>query len=278
MKNHLHLLALLAFGAIAWAQDPPPRDPGLPKPPDETPSPIYTLTEEETAAGWKILFDGQNNKGLRGLTYNDWINRGWKIGERHTIFCVKDFKDMGRVTGGHLITAEQYLDFEFVFEWKLSVSGKSGIMYFAGGTRDKPVGFIYTIVDDTHNPDSLKGGAIKRSASLYGILPPAEDKKLEEPGQWNKGRIVVEGHRVEHWLNEAKVLETTLGSVELQRAIAAAGIKGAPMLGRKFKTALVILDEGEEVEFRNLRIRPLADPTAVPGAAAGKPGFAPIPK
>jgi hypothetical protein len=267
MKNISRILSFALLLCTAAAQDR-----SAPKPPDETPSPIYTLTDEEKAEGWKILFDGKNNLGLRGLTYNDWINRGWKIGERHTIFCEKSFKQMGLVTGGHLITAEQYEDFEFTWEWKLSVSGKSGIMYFAGGTRDKPVGFIYNIVDDTHNPDGLKGGPIKRSGALYGMIPPAEDKKLEEPGQWNKGKIIVQGNHVEHWLNDAKVLEYELGSPALLKAITASGVKGGPLLGRKFKTALVILDEGEEVEFRNLRVRSLTPSGAPPS------GFAPIPK
>ena len=260
----LFLVCCLAIGAVA-------QDRSAPKPPDDSPSPVYTLTPEEAQAGWTILFDGKNNYGLRGLTYNDWINRGWRI-DHGTIFCEKGFKYMGLVTGGHLITAKQYDDFDFTWEWKLSVSGKSGIMYFAGGTKDKPVGFIYTIVDDTHNPDSLKGGPIKRTGSVYGILPPAEDKKLEEPGQWNKGRILVQGNHVEHWLNGAKILEFDLGSPDLLKAIAASGVKGNPMLGRKFKTALVIMDDGEEVEFRNLRIRPLLP------AGAAPTGIAPVPK
>lgn len=267
MKNFIRILALLVFGFASWAQDA-----SAPKPPDDTPSPIYTLTDEEKADGWKLLFDGRNNYGLRGLTYNDFINRGWKIGERATLFCEKSFKQMGLVTGGHLITAEQYLDFEFRFEWKLSVSGKAGIMYFAGGTKDKPVGFIYSIIDDTHHPDGLKGGPIRRSGALYNILPPGADKKLEEPGQWNRGRIVVQGNHVEHWLNDSKVLEYTLGTPELQKAIVASGIKGGPMFGQKFKTALVVLDEGEEVEFRNLRVRPL------PPVAAAPKGLAPLPR
>jgi hypothetical protein len=267
MKILFCTLALLSLSAVAGAQDL-----SLPKPPDETPSPIYTLTDEEKAAGWKLIFDGKNNLGLRGLTYNDFINRGWKIGERHTLFCMKEIRKMGMITGGHLITAEQFLDFEFSFEWKLAVSGKSGIMYFAAGTKDKPVGFIYSIVDDTHHPDGLKGGPIKRSGALYGLVPPAEDKKLEEPGQWNAGRIIVQGNHGEHWLNGAKVLEYTLGSPELQRAIVASGIKGGPMFGKKFKTAFVILDEGEEVEFRNLRVRPLPPVGAAPG------GLAPLPR
>jgi len=273
MKNLLRTLALVMAGSCAWAQNP-----GLPKPPDETPSPTYTLTEEEKAGGWKLLFDGKNNYGLRGLTHNDFINRGWKIGERGTLFCKKEIRDMGQITGGHLITAEQFLDFEFSFEWKLSVSGKSDILYFASGTREKPVGFTYSIIDDTHHPDGLKGGPLKRSGALYGILPAPEEKRLEEPGQWNRGRIVVNGNHVEHWLNEGKVLEFTLGTPEFQEALTAYakeaakdGFKPGPMFGRKFKTALVILDDGEEVEFRNLRVRPLAAVGPVPGEFVPRP-------
>ena len=236
--------------------------------------PPTTLTDEEKADGWKMIFDGKNNQGLRGLTFNDFINRGWKI-DHGTLYCVKAIRDMGRVTGGHLITLEQYLDFDFSFEWKLAVSGKSGILYFAAGTAAKPVGHIYSIIDDVHHPDGLKGGPIKRTGSLYGILPPAEDKKLNGPDKWNEGRIVVEGNHVEHWLNGEKVLEYTLGTPEFQTAVAASGIKGGPMFGRKFKTALVILDEGEEVEFRNLKIRPIP-PAAAAGGAAVKPGAAPV--
>ena len=262
-------ILVLAAALIAGAQAQ------APKPPDDTPSPVYTLTPEEKLAGWRLIFDGKNNYGLRGLTYNDFINRGWKI-DHGTLFCEKTIKQMGLVTGGHLITADQFDDFELSWEWKLSVSGKSGIMYFAGGTREEPVGFVYSIMDDTHHPDGLKGGPIRHSGALYNLIAPSKERKLEEPGQWNRGRILVQGNHVEHWLNDIKVVEFNLGSPELQKAIATAvaakHIKPTPTFGRKFKTALVILDEGEEVEFRNLRIRPIF------GAAPVPSGFAPVPK
>ncbi|MEI9892695.1 MAG: DUF1080 domain-containing protein [Chthoniobacter sp.] len=207
------------------------------------------------AAGWKLLFDGRNNYGLRGLTFNDFINRGWRI-DRGSLFCVKEIKDMGLMTGGHLITLDQYQDFEFSFEWKLSVSGKSGIMYFAMGTRDKPVGFVYSIIDDVHNPDGLKGGPIRRTGRASTISsrpPPTKSSTARTSG--TRGRIVVLGNHVEHWLNDAKVVEYNLGSPEFTKQLVASGVKGPAGWGTKFKTSLVILDEGEEVEFRNLRVR-----------------------
>ncbi|HSI14824.1 MAG TPA: DUF1080 domain-containing protein [Chthoniobacter sp.] len=272
----LSLFAILfTVARLAVAQTPPPPAAN----PDEKKDggqkeeeKIFKLTDEERAAGWRMIFDGHTNGdgtgkgGLRGLTYNDWINRGWHI-DRGSIFCVKEIKDMGLITGGHLITLDQYQDFEFHFEWKLSVSGKSGIMYFATGTAKEPKGFIYTIMDDVHNPDGLKGGPIRRTGGLYNIIPPSADKKLNGPDSWNEGSILVQGNHVEHWLNGGKVVEYDLGSPQFLQQIKASGVKPWQGMGTKFKTALVILDDGEEVEFRNLRVRPIY--------GAGAPGVAP---
>jgi len=281
MNNKLLLLTavIVAAARLALGQDNPPPKPAEPPKPGDPAAPAepaeikaFTLSDEEKAAGWRLIFDGKNNYGLRGLTFNDFINRGWKI-DRGSLFCVKEIKDMGVVTGGHLITKEQYENFEFVFEWKLSVSGKSGILYFAAGTAKKPEGFVYSIVDDVHNPDGLKGGPIRRTGALYNIIPPSADKKLNPPDQWNEGRILVEGNHVQHFLNGAKVVDYTLGSPEFQKQLMASGVKGGQLWGKKFKTSLVILDEGEEVEFRNLRIRPIytaGAPAATPTAPGAK--------
>jgi len=268
----LSLIAVILCGArMAMAQDAPAKPGNQTEEKKEEPK-VFTLTDEERAAGWRILFDGRNNYGLRGLTFNDWINRGWRI-DRGSIFCVKEIKDMGLMTGGHLITLDQYMDFEFHFEWKLSVSGKSGIMYFATGTAKEPKGFIYTIMDDVHNPDGLKGGPIRRTGALYNIIPPAADKKLNGPDSWNEGSILVQGNHVEHWLNGGKVVEYDLGSPQFLQQVKASGVKQWPGFGTKFKTALLILDDGEEVEFRNLRIRPIwnAGAPGAPGAPATPP-------
>jgi hypothetical protein len=260
---------MMTVARLGLAQTPPPPAANGDEKKEEPK--VYTLTDEERAAGWKILFDGKNNYGLRGLTYNDWINRGWRI-DRGSIFCVKDFKDMGLMTGGHIITLDLYRDFEFHFEWKLSVSGKSGIMYFATGTAKDPKGFIYTIMDDVHNPDGLKGGPIRRTGSLYNIIPPAADKKLNGPDSWNEGSILVQGDHVEHWLNGGKVVEYDLGSPQFLAQVKASGVKPWQGFGQKLKTgtALVIMDDGEEVEFRNLRVRPIWN-TPAP-ATPGAPG------
>src|SRR4030095_3304882 len=78
---------------------------------------------------------------------------------------------------------------------------------------------------------------------------------------WNHGRIVVQGRHVEHWLNGQKCLEYDLGP-ELLRQAADNKVKKPSGFGTKNRSPIVLLDEGEEVSFRNLKIRPL--PAAAP--------------
>jgi hypothetical protein len=242
--------AIIAFCSSVWAQDP--------------------TKPAVDADGWRPIFDDKGHQGFRGLIHNDFLNYGWNIVDG-VLVCPKDIKHMGMVTGGNIITAEQFWDFEFSFEWKLSVSGISGVIYFAQGTPQNPTGFTYQIIDDTHHPDGLKGGPIRRTGALLGVIAPSEDKKLNPPDQWNEGKIVVQGNHVEHWLNGAKVVDFTMGSPEFRQQVAkakASGVKLPSGFGTKFKTSIVLIDAGEEVSFRNVKVKDLTQPGARTTATA----------
>ena len=224
--------------------------------------PLNALTPEEKAAGWQLLFDGKTPTGLRGLTKTNAFQAGWKI-DTGALVLAKDLKTQGKITGGDLIANVAFEDFEFSFEWKIAVSGNSGVLYFVrGGLGQKPQGFEYQIIDDVHHPDGLKGGPLKQTGALYGILPaPAlAEKTVNQAGQWNEGRIVVQGAHVEHWLNGAKALEYELGP-DFVKAALAAKVRLPPGSERKVKSPVVLLDQGEEIAYRNLKIHPL---TATP--------------
>jgi len=248
----IHAALILA----ASAQSPPP--PGtLPPPPPPpvlpTPRPVAPAAVE---GSWTILFDGKTVNGLRGLQKPEFLKAGWKI-ENGALILAKEIKQGGKQTGGDLVTAASFIDFEFVFEWKQSVAGNSGVLYFARNLGGKLNGHEYQIIDDMRHPDGLKGGPMKRTGSLYGVLPPAENKTLADAGAWNEGRIVVRGNQVEHWLNGAKVLTYDLGSPALLEAVRASHAKVHPQFGFKTRTSIVLLDEGDEISFRNLKVRAL---------------------
>jgi hypothetical protein len=229
------------------------------------------LSAEEQAEGWKLLFDGTAVTGFRGLQKPDFLKAGWSI-VRGELFLAKDFKDMGKVTGGDLVSTEQFEDFEFSFEWKLSVSANTGVRYLARrGAGGAAMGMEYQIIDDVHHHEGLKGGPIRRTGALDGVLPPVENKRLKDPGEWNRGRLIVQGAHVEHWLNGQKVVEFDLGSRALAAAVQAAKPKLPPGFGMtKFKSPIVLVDQGDEVSFRALKIRALPatpPPSATPANA-----------
>jgi hypothetical protein len=231
---------------------------------------VNSLTDEEKAAGWKLLFDGKAAPGLRGVQKSDFLKSGWAIKDGALVLA-KDLKKMGKITGGDLTTTEAFLDFDFSFEWKLSVSANTGVRYLVrGSSGGSPAGFEYQLIDDVHHPEGLKGGPIRRTGALDGIIPPSPAKQLNEPEHWNQGRIMVQGNHVEHWLNGLKVVEYELGSRELMAAAQAAKARVQAGFGTKFKSPLVILDQGDEVSFRNLKIRLLA-----PTGSSATPGQPP---
>jgi hypothetical protein len=236
-----------------------------------------TLVPEEQAQGWKLLFDGQRLLGLRGVQRSSPLSSGWVVASGE-LNLPKSIKNMDRVTGGDLITTEQYWDFEFRFEWKASVSADSGVRYMiAESGSQTPPGLEYQIIDDVHSPLGLKGGLLRRSGALDNVLPVGRNARLRSADPlnkigdpWNEGRIVVQGTHVEHWLNGDKVLEFELGP-QLRRLAEANKAKVPFTFGNKVRTRICILDQGTEVAFRNLKIRPLIPQAVIAPPQSQKP-------
>ena len=205
------------------------------------------LTPAEKAAGWELLFDGKTLKGWR--TYGMKAPGGWEVvdGTLHAIAKVK---------GAELITEKKYNDFEFSWEWKLPEGGNNGVKYFVTEARPKSPGHEYQMLDDARHPDGAKG-ANRQTGAFYDVLPPAADKLLRQPGEWNQSKIVVRGNTVEHWLNGKKVLTYELGSDAVKAGLAASKFKGEPGFGDKIAGPLMLTYHQDDCWFKNIKIRPL---------------------
>lgn len=224
-----------------------------------------TLTPQEVAQGWKLLFDGRSLSGWHIYGTTTPPAKGWHVDGG----CLFNPKSNGRPngSGGDLVTNAKYRDFEFRFEWRVTKGGNSGVHYlftegakrtasmYKGDKGDSPVGFEYQILDDPAY--SAKQGPDHLTASIYWLVAPV-NKVLRSVGEFNEGRIVVHGNHVEHWLNDSKVAGCELGSAELQKLIAVSKFKVIPGFGTKAATALALQDHGEEVAFRNLKVRELS--------------------
>ena len=201
------------------------------------PAGANTLTTQEMAEGYELLFDGKN------LPKDKWVGekekfkafpqKGWGV-EAGALYMrptsgIADGKwfplppeDARLGGGGSIVTLKKYKDFCFKFDFRLTEAANSGVKYYYdetvnnGGTCEE-----YQVLDPAH-PDSTKGkDGNRRVASLYDLIPAHAEKIVKPTGQWNSGMIVAKGNHVEHWLNGVKVLEYERGSAAFRKVVAA---------------------------------------------------------
>jgi hypothetical protein len=220
-------------------------------------TPINQLTKAEKASGWKLLFDGKTLDGWRGF-HSDKVPAGWAVEDG----CIKKVPAEGELgrAGGDLITVDQFDNFEFSIEWKLSKGANSGIKYLVSEnlppTGRSGVSFEYQVLDDEAHPDAKQGIAGNRTAgSLYDLIPASKDKKLKPVGEFNQTRIIVRGNHIEHWLNGVKVLEFERSGEKLKQHIAESKFKNTKGFGETAKGHILLQDHGDAVWYRNIKIR-----------------------
>jgi len=219
----------------------------------KTDSAANTLTAAEKKAGWTLLFDGRTVDAWRGYKRPDASESRWKV-EEGTLMLPPD---NGRDTHGQrdIISKDTFEQFELVFDWRIAPGGNSGVKYFILEDLDSAIGHEYQLIDDERHADA-KVGPHRQTAALYDVLPAA-DRPTKPAGEWNTTRIVVRGQTVEHWLNGKKVLQYELNSPDLNAAIAKSKFKSIDRFGKRQNGHLLLQDHGDQVWFRNIKIRRL---------------------
>jgi hypothetical protein len=162
--------------------------------------------------------------------------------------------------GADLKTREQYGDFDLRFEWKVPPGANSGVMYRVSQENDPAyyTGPEYQIVDNARHADGAN--PVTSAASVYGLYPPSKDV-TKPAGGWNDARIVVSKNHVEHYLNGKKVAEYDLGSADWKKRVAASKFAAWKKFGTNQRGHVVLQDHGDQVWYRNVRIKSLDDET-----------------
>lgn len=214
-----------------------------------------TAPAEETE--WTILFDGSGTDHWRDTKTGDFPEHGWEVEDG--VLTVLGERE-GQPGGHDIITKKRYGNFELELEARLTEGANSGIKYQVTdafpGHEGSFLGLEYQLIDNENHPDALKGrDGNHKMASLYDMIPPPEDLTIHPPGEWNKVRIKLDGNMVEHWLNDEKVLEYDRKSLAFRELVSLSKYKDLENFGEFEEGYLLLQGHGNDVSFRNIRIR-----------------------
>ncbi|MGV3656955.1 MAG: 3-keto-disaccharide hydrolase [Chitinophagaceae bacterium] len=213
------------------------------------------LTEQEKREGWQLLFDGATTAGWH--TYGKTgIGDAWKVADGALYFDAGSKRN--GATGGDIVTDAEYGNFDLRLEWKIAPKGNSGIMFYV---KEEPqyqypwqTGPEIQVLDNDGHADAKI--TKHRAGDLYDLISVSKET-VNPVGEWNSVRIVANGGKLDSYLNGEHVISTTMWNDAWHQMIA--GSKFKDMLGfGKFQSGRISLqDHGDDVWFRNIKIKPL---------------------
>ena len=168
--------------------------------------------------------------------------------------------------GNDIITDQPFDSYVFTFEWRFGRGCNSGVKYKIEKPNENGwVGLEYQIQDDANVEDGKIDD--RRIASLFDVFPATPSSKADdypppttaEPaGNFRRGKIVVAGSHVEHWLDEERVLSFEIGSSEWDVAKKESKFKNQRRFGLVESSPILLQCHGYPVDFRNLKLRKLS--------------------
>jgi hypothetical protein len=243
-------LAVIALGmAVGMGAAPTTSAPSATALAATQPATPATLPDDEQKDGFRLLFDGVTTTGWRQLGGKP-FPAGWDVqdGTLH---------HKPRGGGGDITTEDLFENFELRFDFKIAANGNSGLKYRVVEVPNSTgaLGIEYQIVDPKSASADNKGK--HALGSLYELV----EAKVADPkpaGEWNQGRIIVQGNHFEHWLNGVKLAEIDFGSEAWKTAFAASKwARSNPDFASQPKGHIILQDHTDEVWFRNIRVKEL---------------------
>lgn len=193
----------------------------------------------DTKEGFVSLFDGASLAGWQGAT------KGYDVvgGE---LRCRKG-------AGGKLLTDKEFSDFILRFDFRLTPGANNGLGIRAPAEGDAAYNAMeLQILDDAHPKyASIKPWQVH--GSIYGVVA-AERGSLKPAGEWNNQEVTVQGSRVKVVVNGKTIVDADVAPIREGQST----LDGKPHPGLTRTSGRIgFLGHGDEVHFRNIRIKEL---------------------
>lgn len=204
----------------------------------------YVLTADEQKEGYKILFDG--------TALHEWVGN-------KTSYIIEDGNIAvypKRGGNGNLYTKDEYSDFIYRFEFKLTPGANNGIGIRTPLTGDGAYeGMEIQVLDN--EADIYKDlKPYQYHGSVYGVIA-AKRGYLKPVGEWNEEEIYIKGNHIKVTLNGTVILDGDIAEASKNGTI---DHRDHP--GLKRATGHIgFLGHGDTLFFRNIRIKDLGKAT-----------------
>jgi hypothetical protein len=218
----------------------------------QTDASINTLTAQEKADGWQLLFDGKDLTGWHNFKAEG-VRAGWQVKDG-ALVCVDPHN------AGDIVTTNQFEWFELQLDYNISAAGNSGIMFHV--VEEGPAAWFsgpeFQLEDNKAAADQIRCGW------LYALYQPPIDPKTGQTldatkpvGEWNHVRLLVSADKCEHDINGVKYFEYKLGSDDFNARVAKSKFSKMPPFAKSATGAIALQGDHGQVSFRNIKVRPI---------------------
>jgi hypothetical protein len=220
------------------------------------------LTPQEKKDGWKLLFDGKTTNGWH--TYGKEVAaKAWSIQDGTFYLDAEAEKKLDKNERGDLVTNDEYENFDLRLDWKIGPKGNSGVIFYihedpAKYTETYETGMEMQVLDNGtpirrgHDDARLYS---HRAGDLYDLL--ASKEAIHPQGQWNHIEIIAKNGKLDFYVNGNHTLSTAMWNEYWKQMIAISKFKNMPGFGTFKKGKISLQDHGEDVWFKNIRIKRL---------------------
>ncbi|MEO8763718.1 MAG: DUF1080 domain-containing protein [Ginsengibacter sp.] len=220
------------------------------------------LSDKEKSGGWKLLFDGKSTNGWHSYG-RPYASKAWNVKDG-AIYLDAEAKDkLSPGEGGDLVSNNEYDNFDLKLEWKIGQHGNSGIIFYIHEDTVKYPDTYNTGLEmqvlDNGTPTKLGHSDGKlyshRAGDLYDLL--ASKEAVKPQGEWNQVEIVSVKGKLDFYMNGEHTLSTNLWDENWKKMVAISKFKEMPAFGTFKNGKISLQDHGEDVWFKNIRIKSL---------------------
>lgn len=220
---------------------------------------VNTLTPQEKADGWQLLFNGKNLDGWHSYL-KEKPTKNWTVQDGAIVVT-----DKHNGQQADLVTNEAYENFDFKFQWKMEPCSNSGVMFYVNESpkyketymtgpemQIVDLACLYTSDHSEINDDIIH---LHRAGSLYDLIA-VDTEWVKAAPQWNEYEIRANNGDLTLFINGHQVIHTKMWGQNWWRLISRSKFTQWPDFGtfRKGHISFQGTEDGK-IWYRNIKIR-----------------------